>query len=215
LEYYRNNGGNAFILEDGAYLDIERDFEQLRLNLVASVSDIDGNLIPDLLVTDATGKGRVYFDFQSQPENGAESVSLVIKNLADNKENAIRFDSKTWISGADLFSLGSSSLIVGGASGGLQFFKNPAVGIAEDETKIVLQMYPNPVHTGSGLTIRADRDLQAMLLTILGQQVLSPFTIGKFQDTVLETATLRNGIYILSVHDESGNSTAQLLMVGN
>jgi len=213
LEYYRYNGSNEFILEDGAYLDIERDFQQYRLNLVASVSDIDGNAIPDILVTDATGIGRVYFDFQSQPENGAESVNLVIKNSADNAENAIHFDSKTWISGADLFGLGSSSLIAGGGRGGLQFFKNPAIGIEENESNIVLRMYPNPVYGSTGITIRADRDLQASLLTVLGQQVLSQFTIGKYQDTFLETATLGNGIFILSVQDDSGHRTAQLLMI--
>ncbi|MDZ7607718.1 MAG: T9SS type A sorting domain-containing protein [Cyclobacteriaceae bacterium] len=215
MEYYRNNGSNVFILEDAAYLDIERDFQQYRLNLVASVSDIDGNTTPDLLVTDARGMARVYFDFQSQPENGAESINIVLKNPDNNKEDTVRVDSKTWISGADLFGLGSSSLIVGGARGGLQFFKNPAEGIGENESKIVLRMYPNPVYGSNGITFRADRDLQANLLTILGQQVLSPFTINKYQDTFLETATLGNGIYILSVNDNSGNRTAQLLMIMN
>jgi hypothetical protein len=215
LEYYRNSGNNTFTLENAAYLDIERDFQQYRLNLVASVSDIDGNTIPDLLVTDARGMARVYFDFQSQPENGAEAISIVLTNPNDNQEDTARFDSKTWISGADLFNLGSSSLIIGGARGGLQFFKNPAVGIGENESDIVLRMYPNPVHGISTVTFRADRDLQANLLTVLGQQVLATFTIGKYQDTFLETATLRNGIYILSVNDDAGNRTAQLLMVGN
>jgi hypothetical protein len=215
LEYYRNSGNNSFVLENAAYLDIERDFQQYRLNLVASVSDMDGNTIPDLLVTDARGMARVYFDFQSQPENGAEAISIVLKNSGDFQEDTARFDLKTWISGADLFSLGSASLIVGGARGGLQFFKNPAEGIGENESKIVLRMYPNPVYGYTGVTFRADRDLQANLLTVLGQQVLSPFTISKYQDTFLETTTLGNGIYILSVNDDSGNHTAQLLIVGN
>ncbi|MCK5701976.1 MAG: VCBS repeat-containing protein, partial [Cyclobacteriaceae bacterium] len=103
LEYHRNKGDNTFELIDPSFLGIERDFSQERIYLVASIGDIDLNGEADLITTDYSGEGRVYFDFQQQIEMEPVFVDLSYKNELTKTEESIKFDLHAWISSADLF----------------------------------------------------------------------------------------------------------------
>ncbi|MCK5277571.1 MAG: VCBS repeat-containing protein, partial [Cyclobacteriaceae bacterium] len=106
LEYHRNKGDNTFELIDASFLGIERDFSQERIHLVASIGDIDMNGEADLITTDFSGEGRVYFDFQKQIDTEPTYVDLSYSNGLTNKEESIKFDLHSWISSADLFNQG-------------------------------------------------------------------------------------------------------------
>jgi hypothetical protein len=213
LVYYRNKSDDTFELADESFLDIERDFSQERLSLSVSTGDIDGNGQTDLLVTDASGAGRIYFEYQDQINSTPISTELMYENTVSGKKELVKFDTRSWCVGADLFALGTESIIAGGIRGGLQFFKNNATGIGgNDPNSLQVRIYPNPVFESTVLTINANQDLTVELLTLLGQSIREPFDVRKFTSTNLDIQNLQNGPYILRSIAE-GKSEAQLFMI--
>ena len=214
LEYHRNKGDNTFELIDASFLGIERDFSQERIHLVASIGDIDMNGEADLITTDFSGEGRVYFDFQKQIDTEPTYVDLSYSNGLTNKEESIKFDLHSWISSADLFNQGTESLIVGGVRGGLQLFQNTSFGTPGDSDKsIEVNIYPNPITNPSGLNIKANQNITVELVSVLGQRIIAPFTVKKFITSNLDVGHLRNGAYILKSNNDDGMVSSQLFLI--
>lgn len=214
LEYHRNDGDNTFSLIDDAFLGIDRDFSLEKRNLVASIGDIDANGQADLLTTDSRGTGRVYFDFQEQMEGAYLSVDLVYDNNISGQMEPLKFDQKSWIASADIFNKGNESIIVGGVRGGLQIFENMSAGSGgEGETKIVVNIYPNPLGSYDALQIDANQNVTMELISLIGQQMIGPFDVIKYVTANLDLAHLRNGTYILRSENASGVQSSQLLMI--
>ena len=214
LEYHRNKGDNTFELIDASFLGIERDFSQERIYLVASISDIDINGEADLITTDYSGEGRVYFDFQQQIEMEPVFVDLSYKNDLTNTEESIKFDLHAWISSADLFGQGTESIVVGGVRGGLQLFRNTSTGTpGGSDQPIEVNIYPNPVISPSGLNIKANQNLTVELVSVLGQEVIKPFTVKKFITSNLDVGHLRTGMYILRANNDAGMVSSQLFLI--
>lgn len=212
LEYYRNTSDNSFELVDGAFLGIERDFSQQRLNLVASVADVDMDGRQDLIVTDATGEGRIYFEFKELPANN-EFIELAYQSSVSGNYEKIKFDARAWVSAADLYGLGSQSFIAGGIRGGLQFFKNNETGSGGNDTNVEVKLYPNPVFDFQNLSIKANRDVTVELISVLGQKLREPFTVRKYNTALLDVSHLVNGPYILRSFTGDGVSSAQLFLI--
>ncbi len=213
LGYFSNNGNNTFTLEDPAYLGIERDFSLERLNTVVSVGDIDFNGRADLIASDSRGLGRVYFDFQQQKDDYI-SIDFAYKNLLSDQHESLKLDQKSWITSSDIFDKGNESIIVGGVRGGLQVFENTSIGSGgEGEDKIVVNIYPNPIYDPSGLHIRANQNVTVEVVSMLGQSLISPFSINQFSTAVLDVAHMRNGAYILRSKNDSGVNSSQLFMI--
>lgn len=214
LEYHRNKGDNTFELIDASFLGIERDFSQERIHLVASIGDIDMNGEADLITTDFSGEGRVYFDFQKQIDTEPTYVDLSYSNGLTNKEESIKFDLHSWISSADLFNQGTESLIVGGVRGGLQLFQNTSFGTpGESDKSIEVNIYPNPITNPSGLNIKANQNITVELVSVLGQRIIAPFTVKKFITSNLDVGHLRNGAYILKSNNDDGMVSSQLFLI--
>jgi hypothetical protein len=214
LEYYRNRSDNTFQLEDPAFLGIEIDFSRERLNLVASVGDLDQDGKSDLMVTDATGMGRVYFEFQDQMNDTPVSISMVYKNSRTEQEEWIKFDSKSWLVSADIFNQGAEGIIAGGIRGGLQIFRNTSIGNGgNNPNALEVRLFPNPLFNSGVIKIKSNEDVTIELYSILGQKMLEPFSVKKFSATVLDVANLRNGSYILRTVGNSGASQAQLFLI--
>ncbi len=213
LEYYRNTSSNTFELVDPAYLGIERDFSQVRLNVVASPVDVDLDGKMDLIVTDATGEARIYFEFALQAGSEPVFVSLVHKNAITGQDQFLKFDTKTWLTGADFFGLGTQSLIAGGSRGGLQFFKNEAIGNADSGNPLDVQIYPNPLFDMQSLNIKANKNVTVELISVLGQRLRTPFQIRKFVTTSIDLTHLTNGAYILRSSTDDGVSSASLFLI--
>ncbi len=214
LEYHVNNGDNTFELLDASFLGIERDFMFERKNLTASISDLDRNGEADLITTDYSGEGRVYFDFQQQIATEPTFVDLSHNNSVTKQGEAMGFDAHSWVASADLYNVGTESLIAGGTRGGLQFFRNTAVGDpGGNGGAIEVNIYPNPMKAGTGLLINANQDLTVELISVLGQRILAPFSVKKFITSSLDVGHLRNGAYILRSHNSDGRSSSELFLI--
>jgi hypothetical protein len=219
LELYRNTGsiGNeSFELMDGEFLGIGRDFTLERINLVARVSDIDGNGNPDLLTTDYRGLGNIYFDFLTS-EIGGDPQPIVVsfKNSITGEIQSMDFDQKSWPSAGNLFDEGTESIIAGGARGGIQIFRNLEAGSGpgNGDEGIELKLYPNPVSSEYLLTIRSNSNVEVQIVDLLGRLVRSPFSIRKYVRYSLSMGHLASGIYIIKVIDGNGNTKSERLMV--
>jgi len=214
LEYYRNKADDSFELIDDAFLGIERDFSQERLNLVASIADLDNDDRADLLVTDATGAGRVYFQFQEQMSGNTTAIPMVYENEISEQEVDLKFDAKSWLATADLYDQGTESIISGGLRGGLQFFRNTSVGSPGDNpNELDVKLYPNPLFDTDLLNIRANQDVTVEVVSVIGQLLKEPFSLNKFTGTVLDIGNLSNGPYILRTISKSGTSKSQLFII--
>jgi hypothetical protein len=214
LEYHRNKGDNTFELIDPSFLGIERDFTRERIKLVASIGDIDLNGDADLITTDYSSEGRIYFDFQKQIETEPLFVDISYKNDLTNEEESVKFDLHSWISSADIFNQGTESIIVGGIRGGLQLFRNTSIGTPGVSDKpIEVNIYPNPITDPSGLNIKANQDLTVELVSVLGQSIIEPFTVKKFITSNLDIGHLRNGAYILKSNNDDGMVSSQLFLI--
>ena len=192
LGYFSNNGNNTFTLEDPAYLGIERDFSLERLNTVVSVGDIDFNGRADLIATDSRGLGRVYFDFQRQ-KGDYISIDFAYKNILSDQHESLKLDQKSWITSSDIFNKGNESIVVGGVRGGLRIFENTSMGNGGEEGEIVINIYPNPIYDPTGLHISANQNVTVEVVSLLGQRLISPFSVNQFSTAVLDVAHMRNG----------------------
>lgn len=214
LEYHGNKGDNTFELLDPAFLGIERDFMFERKSLVATISDLDLDGKADLITTDYSGEGRVYFDFQQQIETEPRYVDLMYNNGITNQREGMRFDAHSWVSTADLFNAGTESLIVGGVRGGLQLFRNTSMANpGGSDGSIEVNIYPNPIKGSAGLQINANQDLTVELISVLGQRIVAPFSVKKFITSSLDVGHLRNGAYILKSHNRDGRISSELFLI--
>ncbi len=214
LEYHRNNGNEIFELVDPSFLGIERDFTLERGYLVPSIADLDLDGNTDLITTDFSGEGRVYYNFQQQTDGDALFVTLSYKNLLTNKDEPIKFDSHSWVSSVDLFNQGTESIVVGGIRGGLQFYQNISTGTPGDNSKpIEVNIYPNPIIGPTGLNIEANQQLNVELLSVLGQTIMESFTVKNDAIYNLDVGHLRNGMYILRTNNDAGMVSSKLFFI--
>jgi hypothetical protein len=214
LEYYRNKSDNTFQLEDPAFLGIEIDFSRERLYLVAAVGDLDQDGKSDLMVTDASGLGRIYFEFQDQVDETPESISMVYKNSLTEMEEHVKFDSKTWLTSCDIFNQGNESIIAGGVRGGLQIFRNTSIGNGgNNPNALEVRLYPNPLFDSEELNIKSNQDATIELYSVLGQKMRESFSVKMFSRTILDVGNLRNGPYILRTISDGGSAQSQLFLI--
>ena len=212
LEYYQNEGNESFKLIDPEFLGIGRDFTLERTNLVSSVGDIDLNGEADLMTTDYSGEGKIYFDFQGLIET--EPVNLSYKNSVSQENVSLKFDLHSWIASADFFNQGSQSMLVGGTRGGVQFFQNISIGSPDgDGTPFEVRIYPNPIIYATGLNIKSNQDVNIELISLLGQRIIEPFEVRKFTESILDIGFLANGTYILKSNNDAGVVSSQIFYI--
>jgi len=96
----------------------------------------------------------------------------------------------------------------------LQFFKNTSTGgSGENPAELNVNLYPNPLFNTSELNIKANQDVTAELISVLGQLIKTPFAVKKYTGTVLDIGNLRNGPYILRTVNDHGASLSQLFLI--
>jgi hypothetical protein len=216
LEYHRNTGGPlnpSFALEDGEYLGIGRDFSLERINLSATVADLDLDGNPDLITTDSRGLAMIYYDFLDERFGAPVPFPLEVQYEGGQRE-AFRFDRHTRLAAGDVFGRGSQSLVAGTTRGGLQFLENPDSGDGNNgAAALELKVYPNPVSAGSGLTLRSNQNATVEILNLLGQQVMAPVPVKRYLSYRLETGHLRQGIYLIRGTSERGGRYALRIAV--
>jgi len=208
LEYYINEGSvgdEQWVLEDGEFLGIGRDFTLERIALAATVCDIDSDTEADLVTTDYRGMGQVYFSFQKNMEN-AIPVFVGSRNTFVDEVLPVIFGWKSWIISGDIYGEGTESIMAGGARGGIQIFRNLESGSGPNHkpAEIHLTYGPNPVGSDMKINLRSNQDVEVEVLNILGQKTGPSFQLSKYVNYVLQLNFPASGIYILKATNRHG-----------
>ena len=104
----------------------------------------------------------------------------------------------------------SDSVFYAGANTSIFRVVRGGVGIQEKEnTQRVVSVYPNPAQTQFTVTNTENTDIQ--LFTVLGQKVLQ--TYGKEENTVIHTASLPQGMYVLKVVKDNSSFVHKVQVV--
>ena len=100
IEYYRNNRSNEFILENETFFNIDNDI--FRRNPSINTFDLNGDNLPELIVTDGTGNISIYEDFRRNLENPAPPSESVVFNMLSETATNARLGRSSWTAFADL-----------------------------------------------------------------------------------------------------------------
>jgi hypothetical protein len=217
LQYYINRGthdSEDFVLEDGSFLGIGRDFSLERIFLVAVVGDIDQNGEQDIVTTDYRGVAQIFFDFQSNLDEPM-AVQVVQQNTKSEQVEPVHFDNRSWLSVGDINNKGVGDIIAGGVRGGLQLFNNDEQSVppGEEDRKIALELYPNPVLNSQPLTIKSNQDVLVEIVNTLGQSVREEFKVKKFVQYEISLQHLASGLYIIKATNSSGRIQSDKVVI--
>jgi hypothetical protein len=208
LEYYTNRGTSGspqFVLEEPAFLGIDDDFIDFKINLVPFVFDFDLDGRDDLITSDYTGVLNIYSDYKDQPDK----ITEIIYNPIEQKPDTSKLGYHSWLTGGLLFADEYPVLLVGSESGGLLFFRNAIDREVSENEGINLEVFPNPIGSKDVLQVRTNRNGQIYFYNYLGQLLEGPLKIEKYKVRILEFGFLPQGIYIIKFVDDQGNSTAE------
>src|SRR5690606_9267634 len=136
LEYWRNTGNMAFTLEDPQFMGIGANL--LSVNLITSVSDLDVDGRPDLMIGDHTGRIRIVSDYR-KVRTADDAVDEIIAE-ADGTPYAANLGGRIWPVAANLFAGSRPAIVVGTSLGGMRILKPD-----EASSGALLSIYPNPV----------------------------------------------------------------------
>jgi hypothetical protein len=208
LEYHKNQGNDAnpfFVLEDPAFLGIDDDFIEFRINLVPFVIDIDLDGHDDLLTTDYTGTMTVYLDYK----NEAEKIHEIIYNELTSNTDLSVLGHHTWMTGGLISGTEHPYLILGNPQGGLFVYKNIADNTQNETNELVLKIYPNPLINSNTLITQSNSNGHLLIFNNLGQLIEGPLDIKANRNLNLEIGYMPQGMYILKVVDGRGRSDEQ------
>ena len=99
-----------------------------------------------------------------------------------------------WPSVANLFNSNKPTIVVGNTLGGVYVLKND--GSQQLPPDPVIDIFPNPVPKGDGLTIRADRNVLVQFFSILGQKISDELFIPANQPYPIAQQGLTAGMYV-------------------
>ena len=136
LEYWRNTGNMAFTLEDPQFMGIGANL--LSVNLITSVSDLDVDGRPDIMIGDHTGRIRIVSDYR-KVRTADDAVDEIIAE-ADGTPYAANLGGRIWPVAANLFAGSRPAIVVGTSLGGMRILKPD-----EASSGALLSIYPNPV----------------------------------------------------------------------
>ena len=208
LMYYKNTGTLAapnFILIDDSFYGIGQSFTDR--NLVATVGDADGNGIPDLITSDASGQISLYTDFQNHIASPLSGIKNILYNPVTEQIYNTRLGIFTWPTTVDLFDSGTPLIVIGSMQGGLQILKNTNAGIpGSNNDQGMVSIYPNPISAGiqnGVININSIKTVDIIIISAIGKTVLPKTTITEEGPLQISADSLESGVYLVLVYDES------------
>lgn len=192
LHYYRNTGTGSnfsFSLSSDAFLGLSAG--TARQNLATAVGDLDGDGNEDLIAGDQAGLLVVYPDFRSGTVAPEQNIvfdryagQYQSRNMGGNAKPAI----------GNVLGVNRPSVVVGNRQGGLHLLHHDNSLPQSDLPQVTLS--PNPVPSGSALTLLADRSVTVEIFSMLGTRLGQPQTITGGQPVNFPIQGLASGLYI-------------------
>lgn len=202
VNYYRNTGSSSsptftLVTDDFGGIDVRVPGSTLGYS-APHMFKYNGQL--RLIAGSEAGNIFMYKDIDNNL-NG--TFTLVSNNYLNIKEGV-----RTAITGADINNDGHTDIVIGNYAGGVTYFRgdtvfNPPIGIVETNSKLELNIYPNPAK--STLTLEytnSGNKLNVEVFNLAGTNVLSRQIFGT-EKTQLDISNLAEGFYILRASDDT------------
>ena len=212
IEYYRNSTTNDFTLENETFFNIDNDI--FKRNPSINTFDLNGDNLPELVITDGTGNIRIYEDFRRNIDNPTPPLENVIINSLDESVVNARLGRASWTTFADLNNDRLADMVVGGVQGGVQMFTNKSTKKIPggEDAGVTLIIYPNPAIANSIVKIESNQPAELSIINVLGQKITHLGTVAGNEILTIDVSALPNGLYLLRAQGRSGKTTERLLI---
>jgi hypothetical protein len=214
LDYYRNMGEDSaplFILKQTEYLGIIDSYVEFRRNLVPFSCDLDLDGKPDLLTSDYLGDVFVYWDYRTNPR---KSKILYFNSLL-GIDQEYKMGYHTWITSGMLYKGKFPVAIFGNNQGGLYLFRQELPGISDEDDRLGIKVFPNPLNNEPVINIRSNQNGRAMIFSSLGQPVTTSIPLTANRTRQMDISYLPRGLFILKVTDYQGRSVSSRIIKVN
>ena len=212
IEYYRNSTTNDFTLENETFFNIDNDI--FKRNPSINTFDLNGDNLPELVITDGTGNIRIYEDFRRNIDNPTPPLENVIINSLDESVVNARLGRASWTTFADLNNDRLADMVVGGVQGGVQMFTNKSTKKIPggEDAGVTLIIYPNPAIANSIVKIESNQPAELSIINVLGQKITHLGAVAGNEILTIDVSALPNGLYLLRAQGRSGKTTERLLI---
>ncbi|MEQ9593676.1 MAG: T9SS type A sorting domain-containing protein [Cyclobacteriaceae bacterium] len=194
LEYYKNVGAPGtfnYILEDDSFMGLGPSVS--RVNLSASVFDMDADGRQDLIIGDQLGRLSIYGDFRGTQSAPAPVTSIIYDSFRQTYTGK-NMGGRIKPTAVNLFNSDKPAIVVGTVMGGLYVLKNDGGQQLLEEPTITL--YPNPLPSGEALFIQSDMNILMQIFTVMGQKMGESVFVTANQAFPFPISGLASGIYI-------------------
>lgn len=198
LDYYRNQGGNSFSLEQERFLGIDRSTSATNLSL--ALADFTGDGRVDMITTDFSGSMHFYGDIRSGNAEKVEEI-LEVNGRMERGNTGIRTFAYA-MQGPEAKPL----LWVGNVSGGLWLFEvEPVVTSLPLPTDLPkVQVWPNPF--SEGFFLRSPQDATWELFDRQAKCIHRGEALKAGEEAYMLLEQGPQGIYILRMRYPDGRT---------
>ncbi len=208
LFYYHATGDYPtpnFELLSNAYLGLGASTS--RQYLSTDIGDLDGDGKEDLVAGDQAGTIMIIPDFRSPNPEAIDSVVFdtysgiyLHRNLGGSARPAI----------ANLLGVNRPSIVVGNRQGGLRLLHNDNSVPMSNPPNVSLS--PNPVASGSNLTVLSDRSVTIEIYNTMGSRVGQAQVIPGGQSTQFPLDGIAAGLYVARFTASTGTTALRFVV---
>lgn len=203
LDYYRNDGTTTapqFQLETDSFGGFNGD--DFVRNIAVNIADLNGDLQPELVLTDGDGFLSVYSGLSDANPKLTASKSVLWDELS-NQYARLRLGGRLVVSFADLNGDRLPDMVVGTNSGGLRILLNTSVSKTPPQGIENILVYPNP--TSRLLYVIAPTDSELEIYSAIGQKVTQR-AVDANQRTAFDASLWADGMYLIRATSTNGNT---------
>lgn len=195
LDFFENVGNFEFTLNTQNILEGQADTESGNINV--SIGDVDSDGTDDLVLTERSGKTKIYHDFK-------QNKTVFDESLLTEVSTSTRFGRASFPA---VGLLRSQSLIIGSIQGGLRLFEFSS----NESESLTLETYPNP-SIDREMGFRANQDCLLSIYSPSGLLVVSEVSLTKSTLTKLDFKGIDSGLYIAYIQNSEGRTSNKIII---